>query len=1024
MTILGQVTSTSGAPLQGVSVGIAALNVSARTSAEGRYAVMIRPSDVRGQAVTMTARHARLGSQSVRIDLVGGSIEQDFVLVEQTREGVRLAESATSTSGTRRPALQTRERVLADATLAETAGPTDIASALAGRDAPLLVTSANTAGGSAALLYRGTRSLFARNQPLVVVDGIVVDNESFTTLAQAFGKGGYDYGSPVSDMALDDVERIVLLDPVAATLRYGPRAANGVIEIRSRSGVGVTGSTLTVAQRFTGQSAAILPEYQNRFGQGLGGQYEFFDGQGGGVNDAVAENWGPLLDSRAIVQHSLTEPGRPDVRYWSPQPADIGSYFGGASSYDASVAFLGSRESAHLRAAFNGRILTGLTPGHSAQRRGASLSGGARLAPGLTTRVNAQFVSSSAEHRPGTGFDVVNPVSEFIRMGRQVDLDALRTSVSDASGGQINWIYTNHNNPFFSTTLNSNADDRRHVIGGLGLSYDVTSWMRASVDGGTDDWHATRNVRVADGWRGGFPTALGRAGFAAGGIEQHALTASERMARMSLDLGSPRAIAGGFAWTASLGADLRSSEFASHVTVTNLESADESTVQNAEERGQHDAGGLLASVAATRSDLMLSAGVRVDRSSSPSTSHTTVYPAAQFTYDAAGFMNGTGVREAKLFARFWRAGNEITSRSLAMLSIPATVSSPDLALDQPEQTSGLELGTAIASSGRRVAIDFTAYRERSTDLLILGSTDAGGTSVSQGGEIFNGGIEAGLRARVLGAGGIGDSDERAWWDVHASFARNSSTVDRLGTAEAGDESSVTVSPDLFGVCVGAQVGRAAGLILGTRLLRNDAGQLVLRDGLPLADDSAPLAVLGSVQPDWTASLRSEMRFRSIELSVLMDARIGGKIFSATNRWGSQAGTLASTLIGDRAPGAASGDSLTIAGVDSATGLASATKVSAEQYFHALAGIAEPWVYDASYVKLREVRMTYSLPTRFLPGFREHALRVSLVGRNLLTQAAAPNIDPETTLSTRGVFGFEMGQLPSWRSVGIHVTVTP
>jgi hypothetical protein len=167
-----------------------------------------------------------------------------------------------------------------------------------------------------------------------------------------------------------------------------------------------------------------------------------------------------------------------------------------------------------------------------------------------------------------------------------------------------------------------------------------------------------------------------------------------------------------------------------------------------------------------------------------------------------------------------------------------------------------------------------------------------------------------------------------------------------------------------------------------------------------------------------------MRFMGAELSLLFDARLGGKIFSATNMWGSYSGALESTLVGDRAPGAAVGDSLTIAGVDSVSGSANTTRVSAEQYFHALAAISEPWVYDASYTKLREARLSYAIPTRFLPGFREHILSVSLIGRNLFTWSDAPNIDPETTLSAGTFSGFEMGQLPGARSIGLQVTISP
>ncbi|MGH9631710.1 MAG: SusC/RagA family TonB-linked outer membrane protein, partial [Bryobacteraceae bacterium] len=170
-------------------------------------------------------------------------------------------------------------------------------------------------------------------------------------------------------------------------------------------------------------------------------------------------------------------------------------------------------------------------------------------------------------------------------------------------------------------------------------------------------------------------------------------------------------------------------------------------------------------------------------------------------------------------------------------------------------------------------------------------------------------------------------------------------------------------------------------------------------------------------PDWTATVRSTFRIRNADVAFLVEARKGGKIFSATNLWGSRAGTLESTVL-DRETGKL------IPGIDSITGAANATTVSVEDYFHALGGIHEPWVYDASYAKLRELRISYETGLTRIPVLAAQTLRISLVGRNLWTWAKAPNIDPETALSAGTFQGFEMGQLPSSRSLGLQLSITP
>jgi hypothetical protein len=1025
MTVSGRVLDISRVPVLGAEVSIPALEIVTRTAADGRYAFIIRQSQVMGQTVSVTARHGRFGAQTVQIRIVGGALEQNFVLGAPAADRPRPARGDTGGRGARSAAGPAHiASILLDESSAEFAGSHDLARALAGRLAALQITASTTPGGSAAMLYRGARSLSARVQPLVLVDGVPVDNESFTTIAQRFGQGGYDYGSPLADISLDDIARVELLDPVSASIRHGSRAANGVIAVSTKSGRNFTGFGFAVTQRVTGQQTALHPELQNSYGQGLNGQYEFFDGQGGGINDGVAESWGPLLDARPIVQHSLTEPGRPDVRHWIPQPDDVDEYFGGGSTYDAMVALLGSRESSHMRVAASARSVSGPTPRHSASRLGLAFAGGTRFARQLSATANLQIVSSNARQRPGTGFDEVNPASGFMRMGRQVDLDALRSRVTDANGDQINWIYTSHNNPFFATSLNSNVDDRMHFIGGVSLGYEIAPWLSAALHGGVDDWSASRDVTVANGWLGGFPTTLGRGSFTGGGSDEHEVSAAERLVQLSIEMGGPTAIAGGFSWSGLAGADIRSSAFRSNARVVDQPVSGDPIVQAFDRSGTHDVTGFFASATAAGRHLTLTGGLRVDQSSSLSKSHSALYPGAQVVYDLTQMATGLRLASARLFARFWQAGNEVTARTLATLFVPPSVPDPDFDIDRPERTTGFELGARATSRAGRFGFDLKAYRERSVHVLVVSPTDVGGVSASQSGEIFNGGLEAGLRARVLGAGAFGDREDGLSWDLDASVARNSSTIDQLAPAGNPGEFAVPLSPNLFGVRFAAQIGHAAGIILGSRQLRDDAGQLLLRNGLPIADASSPLVVLGSVHPDWTASVRGELRVRDAGLSLLFDSRMGGKIFSATNIWGSYAGSLESTLIGDRAPGAASGDSLVIAGIDSMTGTPNAVQVSAQQFFHALGAISEPWVYDASYIKLREARLSYEIATRFLPGFRDHFLRMSIVGRNLFTWARAPNIDPETTLGTAGFSGFEMGQLPTSRSIGVQITIAP
>ncbi len=1029
MTVEGQVTNAVGVPVQGASVGIASLGVNTRTNAEGRYNFLIRAAQIRGQLVAMVAQHGRFGTQTVQVQLTGGSLVQNFVLTTGERPRVpdvtRPNAPRTDTIPPRTPSAPRDRSVVAlsapAASLFDASpGPTDFVSALAGKHPALNVTSASGPGASATIMFRGPRSLAGNIQPLVVVDGVPVDNQPFTTNSQRFGLGGFDYGSPLNDISPDDIASYELLDQATASLLYGSRAANGVLRLTTKSGREITGFRIAATSRFTAQSPQRLPSYQNAFGQGLGGQYEFFDGQGGGINDAVAESWGPKLDGSPVAQHSLTEPRRPDVRYWLPRADGVRDYFQGGGTLDASVAFLGSRDASNMRAAVNVRNVTGLSPNESARRLGLTLGGASQFTSRISADANLQIIGSRAEHRPGTGFDEINPVAGFTRIGRQLDFDALRDSVRNQAGEAISWIYTNRNNPFFATSENSNDDRRTHVIGGVGLTFGLANWLSARLHAGTDDFSETRNVAIAKGWLGGYPGTLGRGDFSGGGSDKHSVKASERLVDISFVTAASRLA--GLDLTTTAGASSRANTFESNARTVDLPTTGPAVVDTLSLSGKNNIASFYALGSASRSDyLTLTAGARQEQASSLPQSSSAVFPSFSATFDVARRVSV--LREvlhlgvAQVRASWWRAGNEVTSRTLAQMYFEGGApSAADSNVSGPERTAGVELGAHLVSTNARVGLDFTAYRERSTELQLATPVGGGLSRLSQNGQVFNGGFSAVLRFGVL-------QSEKITWDIAGGYARNTSTVDALGDGAI----QAKLSPSLFGAGLGAQIGGPAGLIVGSRYLRDATGSLLLRNGLPVADATSPFTVFGSWQPDWTGNMQSKLRYAGMELFVLLDVRMGGKLFSATNMWGSYAGTLESTLIGERAqPGTQRvlEDSLTIAGTDSLLGTPNTTKVSAEQYFHSLGAITEPWVYDASYAKLREARLSYEVPTRFLPGFREHTLRVSLIGRNLMTWAKAPNVDPETTLAGGAFQGFEMGQLPAVRSLGLQLSVTP
>jgi hypothetical protein len=334
-----------------------------------------------------------------------------------------------------------------------------------------------------------------------------------------------------------------------------------------------------------------------------------------------------------------------------------------------------------------------------------------------------------------------------------------------------------------------------------------------------------------------------------------------------------------------------------------------------------------------------------------------------------------------------------------------------LALDSglaPEITSTFQVGSDLGFRANRFLIGATYYHASTAGVILpIADATSGSFVARNAAQVSNSGIEAMVAAK------FGDGEYGFEWDVSADASKNSNSVDQL----SGALRSVPLGPSQWGLSVEAQPGMPLGVLMGMRYLRDGAtNALVLRNGLPLPDSVAGPKVLGSAQPDWIFGIRNTLRYRWVSVSAIADGHVGGEIFSATNLWGSYAGTLASTAFRPDS-------GLLITGIDATTRAANTKHVTTQDYFHALGGIQEPWVYSASYFKLRELRVSITVPTPLgMAPFS--SVTASLVGRNLYLSSNAPNIDPQGVFSPYQLPGVEMGQLPGTRSFGVQLTIAP
>jgi hypothetical protein len=286
-------------------------------------------------------------------------------------------------------------------------------------------------------------------------------------------------------------------------------------------------------------------------------------------------------------------------------------------------------------------------------------------------------------------------------------------------------------------------------------------------------------------------------------------------------------------------------------------------------------------------------------------------------------------------------------------------------------------------------------------------------AVVNSGNVRNRGIELAATIRA-----IDRPDFR--WDVAANWAKNTNKVLSL----YGGVQRVVIG-SYWNVNVTADSGQPYGNLVGTKWKRDALGHIIVdsTNGLPIRDSKQ--TVLGNYNPDWVGGITNTFSYKSLSLSFTLDGQMGGNVYSVTKWFGQYSGVLQASLQGREnqwndgfvVPNAVYNDTLPVHRADT-------THVLAQEYWHNTFYAQETGIVDASYLKLRELRLAYELPASVARHLGFAAATVALVGRNLLLWAKQPTIDPETTFDTGNRQGVENGQLPTARSYGFTVSVRP
>jgi TonB-linked SusC/RagA family outer membrane protein len=1036
--VSGTVRGSNGATLANAVVSVRSLSVGATTDAEGRYRFTV-PATATG-SVAVSVRRIGYVPATATINVGGGSVSQDFTLTVSATE---LAEVVVTALGVERQKskLGTAQQQLSAGELNMTRAQ-NVVQQMEGKVAGVQITSPGTQGGSTNIIIRGQNSITQNNQPLFIVDGVAVSNANRGGAPFVGTSTSFDYGNAVSDLNPDDIETISVLKGPNAAAIYGSRAANGVVLISTRKGRNTGGRIRTeLNTNLTFDDFSVFPKFQNQYGQGSGGEFEWRDGNYGGTNDGTDESWGPKLDGRLICQFTSPGAGTDNCQAtpWIAHPDNVKDFFRTGMTASTSVGVSGGGDRAFGRLSMGGDNVQGIFPDNLFNRRNASLSGTFRASDRMTMDGSVQYIHNAGRNRAGVGYSGRNPLqSMFNWFGRQVDIEALRDYQKGGAvnGGpanaEFNWNYSYHNNPFWQQEKNPQLDDRDRIIGSIALNYELLKGLNAQLRTGSDIYRF--GVQQLYGQRSqsfGDWTYAGAFRF---------LNDYRNDNNTDLTLNGNRRLTSWLEANIVAGGNLRREYFNSNAQQTAgivvpevynpSNAAIAPTVTQLIQRRKVQ--GIYGSAAFTLNDWWTVEGTaRNDWSSTlPTAENSYFYPSVNTSIvvtDAIPSLRGRLLSSFKLRAAAARVGSDAPVYSLAPVflgdpnrfgnqpqyRLDPTLANADL---KPEITRSDEVGAEIAMFDNRVTLDASAYR-KSTHNQIFDVDVSGASGFTRkwinAGEISNKGIEA-----LLGLNLFQNSTGFSW-STTLNFARNRSKVVDL----APDVDAILLGTGGFGeVRVEARRGEPYGVIRGYKFRRDEAGNLLIgNNGRPLRE--ADQSSLGSIQPNWTGGWGNQFTLGNFAINTLLDIKRGGKLYSVTQMFGEYAGVLESSLRGREADWDKPG--IVVQGVNVNTGQPNTVNITAERYFHGLFGFTENYVYDASYTKLREVRLTYSLPGSWankILGAR--GASISFTGRNLVTWKNVPNIDPEFAYSSRNDQGIEVNMSPNPRSFGFNLRVIP
>jgi TonB-linked SusC/RagA family outer membrane protein len=1052
--VYGIITDDQGSPVPYATITEASTKNATRADENGNFTINVTTSRL---IVTATGHQpqtviAEGNNANVKLQRVSEQLQEVVITALGLRRSRnQLAYSAQQVSGDE----VTRTRTV------------NVAGNLSGKISGLEIRQSNSLGGSTNVIIRGTKSLTGNNQALFVIDGVPFDNSNINAQNQRSGRGGYDYGNAATDINPDDIESITVLKGAASTALYGSRGANGVIMITTKKGRRGLGITVNSGVNVGKIDKSTFATYQKQYGEGYGQYYEDASGvflsrdiNGDGVDDLVAPlsedaSYGHEFDPNLMVyQWDAFDPSSPNFgkpRPWVGAANDPTSYFEDQVSLNNSVFLDGASDKGSFKLGYTRSNDQGILPNSKIGKDLFNFSSSYNVSPKLTATGAINYSKIKGKGRYGTGYDAKNPMTNF-RQWWPVNVDLKEQKDAYFRTRQnVTWNYTDPSdlsliywdNPYFDRYENYQNDSRSRFMGYLSLNYKLTEWLNVLGRASTDVYSDMREERLAIG---SIPSSILGEEFGADAEASGYGRFDRNFRETNYDLliTFDKNISTNFNLKALLGGNIRQT-YVSDVSektnggliiprlysLSNSLNAPQAPVEAIQDIQVN--GVFAAATISYKNFLTLDGTIRRDQSSTlPKDNNTFYYPSVSAGFAFSNVLGARWLSYGKLRANYAEVGNsapygstyDVYKINAPFGTTPVTsVGEPTATTKnnqelKPEKTKSYEIGLEASFFKSRAGFDITYYNTKTVDqILPVAVSRATGfdRKFVNAGTIENKGIE-------LSVYGTPIKTQDFSWTINANWTRNRNKVKEL----YGEVDNLLLA-SFQATSINATLGQPYGTIRGSNFVYTNGQKTILANGRYKISETSN-EVIGNANPDWIGGVQNTLKYKNLALSFLVDVRQGGDVFSLDMYYGLATVIYPETAgLNDQGKPirgvAADGGGIIREGVTE-DGKPNTIRVNTTN-FGAYGYRYSPeagFVYDASYVKLREVALTYSLSSRMITKlYPFKGVDFSLIGRNLwIIHKNLPYADPEEIQSSGNVQGYQGGAYPAVRSLGLNI----